>query len=255
MSDTPPRTDGASTAPAGRAIVIGASSGIGAALVEQLAAKGWSVGALARRKDRLDELKPGSGVICRRSHDVRDTEAVPLLFEELARELGGLDLLIFAAAVMPKIGPSEYNTQKDLAMVTVNLCGAIAWCNEAANFFSSQRSGAIVGISSIAADRGRKGAPVYGMTKAALDHYLEALRNRLSESNVKVTTIKPGFVATDMTAGMDKQPFIISAETAAERILCAVRCGVQTRYVPMRWWFVGRILRLIPSFLFKRLNI
>ena len=240
---------------AGRAIVVGASSGIGAALVRQLAAEGWALGALARRRDRLEQLSADVGGILCRAHDVRDAPAVPALFEELVSELGGLDLLIFAAAAMPAVERDEYNTEKDLAMLTVNVGGAIAWCNEAAGFFKSQRAGHIVGISSIAADRGRKGAPVYGTTKAALDHYLEALRNRLSEANVSVTTIKPGFMATDMTAGLGKLPFIISAESAAERILRAVRRGAETRYVPMRWWLVGRLLRLVPSFIFKRLNV
>ncbi|MDP6519955.1 MAG: SDR family NAD(P)-dependent oxidoreductase [Planctomycetota bacterium] len=249
--DTPQPT----TASPRRAIVIGASSGIGAALVEALAAEGASVGAVARRAGLLDELSAAGGRILTRSHDVRDSAAVPELFEELVRELGGLDLLIFAAALMPAVERDEYNTEKDLAMLAVNVGGAIAWCNEAAGFFKSQRRGHIVGISSIAADRGRKGAPVYGATKAALDHYLEALRNRLSEANVSVTTIKPGFVATDMTAGMGKLPFIISAPSAARRILSAVRQGAETRYVPLRWWLVGRALGLVPSFIFKRLNV
>ena len=112
-----------------------------------------------------------------------------------------------------------------------------------------------MGISSIAGDRGRKGNPVYCTTKAALNTYLEALRNRLSEVGVHVTTIKPGFVDTAMTKGMPGLFWLISADRAAELILAAARNRVNIRYVPRRWWFVGTVIRCIPSFVFKKLNV
>jgi NADP-dependent 3-hydroxy acid dehydrogenase YdfG len=89
----------------GRAIVVGASSGIGAALVRQLVREGWAVAALARRADKLEELARSlaSSRLIVRAHDVKDFDRVPVLFEELVRELGGLDLLVYAAAVMPKV--------------------------------------------------------------------------------------------------------------------------------------------------------
>ena len=246
-----------------RAIVVGASSGMGAALVRQLAGEGYSVVALARRGDKLDELagacaddaKRTGGRVLTRVHDVASPGDMNVLFEELVRELGGLDLFIYAAGVMPKVEPTEFSTEKDLAMLQVNVAGLIAWGNPVANSFRTQRAGTIVGISSIASDRGRKGAPVYGTTKAAMNTYLEALRNRLGESGVHVCTIKPGFIDTDMTRGMDGLFWLISAEEAARTILASARNRVNTRYVPLRWWLVGTIIKLIPSFLFKKLNL
>ena len=126
-----------------RAIVVGASSGMGAALVRQLAAEGYRVAALARRESELQELAKSCETACQetggavliKQHDVLDTDSVPALFEELVRELGGLDLMIFAAGIMPKVEADEYSTEKDLAMLSVNVGGCIAWGNPTANYF------------------------------------------------------------------------------------------------------------------------
>jgi NAD(P)-dependent dehydrogenase (short-subunit alcohol dehydrogenase family) len=242
-----------------RAIVVGASSGIGRALVLRLLGEGYRVGALARRADLLAELAPpaasSGGRLFARAHDVRATDEVGALFEELVRELGGLDLIVYAAGIMPAGAPGEYDTENDLEQIAVNLSGGIAWLNCAARFFRTQREGTIVGISSIAGDRGRKANPVYCTTKAALNTYLEALRNRLAESGVHVCTIKPGYVDTAMTQGMEKLFWLISADDAARAILVAARNRVNVRYVPLRWWIVGTILRSIPSFVFRRLSV
>ena len=246
---------------AGRAIVVGASSGIGAALVRQLAAEGWRVVALARRAAALEGLareaaERGCGEVSAVVHDVHESDAVPELFERLVRELEGLDLLIFAAGIMPTIGEEEYDTEKDLDILTVNVGGCVAWCNPAADLFRSQRSGTIIGISSIAGDRGRKGNPGYATSKAGMATYLEALRNRMSEVGVHVLTVKPGFIDTDMTRGMDGLFWLISAEQAARTILGVARRRFwNTRYVPLRWWAVGAVVRAIPSILFRRLSL
>ena len=245
-----------------RAIVVGASSGIGAAIVRQLLHEGYRVVALARRlslledlsRDCAGEIQAGGGSLSVVAHDVHDVDRVPALFEHAARELGGIHLLVYAAGIMPDVGRDEYDTGKDLDQVAVNLNGCIAWCNEAARLFRTQRSGTILGISSIAGDRGRKGAPVYGTTKAAMNTYLEALRNRLAECGVHVCTVKPGFVDTVMTQGK-KTFWLISAEEAARLALRAARGRANVRYVPRRWWLVGTAVRSIPSFLFRHLNV
>ncbi len=244
-----------------RAIVVGASSGIGAALVRALARGGTRVAALARRADELERLREAcaregaSGAVLVRAHDVHDVAAVPALFEELVRELGGLDLLIYAAGIMFGIGPQEYDTEKDLELLAVNLGGAVAWCNPAAELFLSQRRGTLVGVSSIAGERGRKGNPVYGASKAGLNHYLEALRNRLGDSGVHVCTVRPGYVATQMTAKLEKTFWMISADEAAQQILSVARRRKNVRFIPFRWLWVALALRSIPSFLFRRMSV
>ena len=260
--EPPPAPDCGVPAAERRAIVVGASSGIGAAIVRQLVHEGYRVVALARRRAQLDDLvracapaaRASGGHVSAHAHDVHDVDSVPALFEEAARGLGGLHLLVYAAGVMPEVGRDEYDTAKDLEQVAVNLDGCIAWCNEAAKLFRTQRSGTILGISSIAGDRGRKGSPVYNTTKAAMNTYLEALRNRLAESGVHVCTVKPGFVDTVMTQGK-KTFWLISASEAARLTLAAARGHANVRYVPRRWWLVGTVIRSIPSFLFRHLNV
>ncbi|MEM9799971.1 MAG: SDR family NAD(P)-dependent oxidoreductase [Planctomycetota bacterium] len=250
----------ASDAVRGRALVVGASSGMGAAIVRRLRNEGYAVAAVARRLDLLEALaaepSSGPGRIVPRAHDVNHADEIARVFEDLVSELGGLDLYVYAAGLMPDVGPEEYDTDKDLAMIDVNFGGFVAWTNQVARLFHSQRSGTIVGIGSIAGDRGRKGAPVYGATKAAMATYLESLRNRLAERSVRVVTVKPGMVETPMTEHLDKLVMPVGADRAAREILGVARGRTwNVRHVPLRWLPVSLVIRSIPSFLFRRTNI
>ncbi|HZP83034.1 MAG TPA: SDR family NAD(P)-dependent oxidoreductase [Chthonomonadaceae bacterium] len=244
-----------------RALVVGASSGMGEAIARQLAREGCQVALVARRKDELarlaDEINTAAGTTLAHvyPHDVREYECVPALFQQICHDLGGLDLIIYAAGVMPRIADNEYSFDKDRLMFEVNTLGAIAWLNEAAQRFERAGAGTIVGISSVAGDRGRRGQPAYCASKAALATYLESLRNRIGRHGVKVVTVKPGPVDTPMTKGLDKLPMLIPAEKAAAGILAAARAGVHTAYVPGAWRPIMFVIRSIPSFLFKKLNI
>lgn len=245
------------------AIIVGASSGIGAALLRRLAFSGYNVAGVARRGDELQaicdainaNLPPGSGpAALAYEHDVTDYESVPDLFQQIVTDLGGLDLIVYAAAAQPAVDLHEYNFAKDEQMINTNLLGAIAWLNQAAMRFERARGGQIVGISSIAGDRGRVSAPVYNTSKAALNTYLEALRNRLSKRGVTVTTIKPGFVDTRLLENASKTFWVISPEDAAAQIQAALRARKQTVYIPGRWRAVGLAIRAMPSALFRRLS-
>lgn len=244
-----------------RAIVIGASSGIGAALVEALAARGCKVAALARREEELHRLASRVNRRLKRRaifphvHDAANVQEVPALFASITRELGGVDLVIYAAGVMPKVAVDEYDTAKDRLMIEVNYLGAVAWLNEAARRFENLREGHLVAIGSIAGVRGRRGNPVYCSSKAALHAYMESLRNRLARHGVGVTTIKPGFVDTAMTKGMPGLFWLISPREAAARILRAVESNKGEIFVPRRWALVAAVVRGIPSFIFRHLGI
>jgi len=242
--------------PSSRAIVVGASSGLGAEIVRELVRRGTRVAALARREEELEKLRAEAPErVLTRVHDVHRVAEAPALFEELVRALGGLDLLVYAAGVMPRLGPLEFDTEVDAETLAVNVLGAVAWCNPAAEHFQAKRSGAIVGLSSIAGDRGRKKNTVYGASKAALSHYLESLRNRLSDHGVRVCTIKPGPVATPMTAGLTDLPGMIWAQDATRIIVDYAQHGGGVRYVPLKWLGVSLVIRAIPSFVFRRLTI
>ena len=240
-----------------KAIVVGASSGIGAAIAMQLAREGVDVAILARRESELfavSQTVPGRirGYV----HDVAQADDVPAMFDRVVADLGGLDLLVYAAGVMPKVAEDEFSTASDRLMMAVNVVGAIAWMNPAAARFQAARAGTILGISSIAGERGRRGNPVYCTSKAALSTYLEALRNRTARYGVNVVTVKPGFVDTAMTQGLGKLPMIISAEKAAAQSLALARRGTSASgFVPWPWQVVALIIRHVPSFVFRRTNV
>lgn len=243
------------------ALIIGASSGIGKALTELLVENGYIVAAVARRESLLAELcesinkESNDGVrALHYSHDVADYEAIPALFQQVAADLGGLDLVVYAAAVQPAVDPDEFAFEKDAAMAQVNFLGAMAWLDQAAVRFQRAGSGQIVGISSIAAVRGRRMNPGYNATKAGFDTYLEALRNRLSQHGVSVTTIRPGLVDTRLLENAARAFWVISPAKAAQLIFKAIRRKKQVTYVPGRWRLVALIVTHTPSFIFRRLN-
>jgi short-subunit dehydrogenase len=243
------------------ALLIGASSGIGAALARCFAEDGTRVALVARRPGELENVRRGIATAWGEDRvrtyvgDVTEYDAIPALFAKIDAEMEGLDLVIYCAGVMC-VGPEdEYDFVKDKQVVEVNLLGGMAWLNQAAARFEGKRAGAIVGIGSVAGDRGRRAYPNYHAAKAGFATYLESLRNRLSRYGVKVTTIKPGPVATPMTEGLGKQPLMQSAEEAAQKIHKAILKGKMTSYIPAIWWPIMFMIRSIPSILFRRMGI
>jgi len=245
----------------GTALIIGASSGIGAALAGVLAGDGFDVALVARRKDKLDEVVQRCNEIAGRDatrayvHDVRNHDEVTVLFERIVQDLGGLDTFVYAAGVLPDIGPDEFDADKDRLILDVSLMGAVAWLDAVAVKFKTQRFGTICGISSIAGDRGRRAYPAYHAAKAGFDTFLESLRNRLYPYKVSVVTIRPGFIDTAMTQGKEGLFWVISADRAARIIAKHIRKRHGIRYVPARWMAVALVIRNIPSFIFRRMDI
>ncbi len=248
--------------PRWRGIIIGASDGIGAALAQRLAREGYTLALLARRKDKLelicDEINRTSNEYraCPYVHDVAEYEKAPELLRRIVANLGGLDLVVFVAGVnYPPGGIDKYNFENDRQMIEVNLIGAMAWLSPVAEMFQSAKAGQIVGISSVAGDRGRVGNPGYNTSKAGLTTYLEALRNRLTRHGVNVLTVKPGFVQTEMLkAAQGPTPFMISPEQAIEDIWKAMKKHKQVIYTPPIWRWIMLAIQHTPSFIFRRLS-
>ncbi len=248
--------------PRRRGIIIGASAGLGAALARRLAREGYSLALVARREDKLealcDEINQtyGPGRAYAYGHDVAECEKVPDLLRKMVANLGGLDLVIFCAGVnYPPGGIDKYNFNNDRKMIETNLIGAMAWLTPIAELFQSAKAGQIVGIGSVAGDRGRVGNPGYNTSKAGLATYLEALRNRLTRSGVNVLTVKPGFIQTDMLkAAQGGTPFVIPPEKAADDIWKAMQKRRQVIYTPSLWRWIMLAIRHTPSFIFRRLS-
>jgi short-subunit dehydrogenase len=246
--------------PSPRAIIIGASSGIGAALARRLAREGYSLALVARRKSLLKSLcaeidkTAGTKRALAFVHDVRQYDAVPDLLRSVVTQLGGLDLVIYASGVNVPPGLNAYNFDGDRQMLEINLIGAFAWLNPVAAMFQAAGRGQIVGISSVAGDRGRVGNPGYNASKAGLTSYLESLRNRLTRHGVHVLTVKAGFVMTEMLKSAQKAMFPITADKAADDIYRAIRRRTQQIYTPWFWTWVMLAVRNVPSILFRRMS-
>lgn len=242
------------------ALIIGASSGIGEATARHLAKEGWTLALVARRENELKRVAATVDQIAGRAashtfvHDVKNFQEVPALFDTIFNALGGLSLVVYASGVMPKVDSNEYNFDKDREMVEINLLGMIAWLNPTAELFMRLKHGTIVGIGSVAGDRGRKGQPGYNTSKGAQAIFLESLRNRLAIHDVRVITIKPGPVETAMSVGRN-MPFMISADEAGRRVVKAAMKSRGTVYVPGRWRVIMAIICSIPSFIFRKLDI
>ena len=230
-----------------RAIIVGASSGIGEALALKLAREGYVLALLSRSEDKLQTLceKINNDTLGQATyfvHDVKLTAEVPELFLKVCTELGGLD-------------PTVYSTENDLDTFHVNLLGLASWLNLVARRFQKLKSGHIVVVGSVAGDRGRRGMPAYTASKSGLHTYVEGFRNRLYRHGVVVTTVKPGQVSTSLLKNTDKELWPISADLAAEYMWRAIKRRRMVVYVPSRWFLISWLIRLIPSILFRKLNI
>jgi short-subunit dehydrogenase len=245
-----------------KVMVVGASRGIGKEIALLHLRKGGRVALIGRNTSDLKSIPESKEEESRAmilTCDVTKISEIPGIFQKAISELGGLDKIYYCSGALEPQGPNEYNTTKDMIMLETNLNGAIGFLNLASEYFLNQKSGSIIGISSVAGERGRKGNPVYNASKAGLNVYLEAIRFRLAPHNVKVYTMKPGYVKTDMLKGLKLKDSgllaPISASYAAELINDAVESEEEVAYIPSKWALVALIIRWIPDFILKRFSI
>jgi len=248
--------------PRKKAILIGAAGGIGTQVAVRLAQEGYVLALLDRSEGPLKSLCDGINQSHGETravfyqHDVTDYDQVPALFRKIVADLGGLDLFVYVAGTIYFPALDEFNFAEDYKMVEVNLLGAMAWMSEVAPVFQSMRGGQIVGVSSVAGDRGRIGNPGYNASKAGFTGYLESLRNRLTRHGVNVITIKPGQVKTDVfkLPNAPKPVLAVSPQEAADGIWKAIQKRKQVAYISSLWRWVMLVIRHTPSVIFRRLN-
>jgi short-subunit dehydrogenase len=244
-------------------VLCGATDGIGLALARLYAARGWHVGILGRDPAKLEsvsaELRAAGGTVATARCDVLDQELAAEGFAVVLRLLGGMDLFVYCAGVLHHAEGAHTDAAADRETMEVNATGAVHLLGLAADHFQLAWRGHIAAIGSVAGERGRKGNPAYGASKAALHTYLEGLRNRLHPFGVRVTTVKPGFVRTRMLAGhggpaTEWPAGSISVEEAARLIARGLDRGREVFYVPSWWGLVAFAVRHTPRFIFKRLG-
>ena len=240
------------------AIIVGASRGIGACLARELAARGFQLGLLARNQEQLDALaaeirQAGGTRVETAAIDVSDQASVAPVLEELMQRFGTVDVVIANAGVLGWRKSGDGNLDEDRRIIETNLMGAIAVIDAAVARFKRQKGGHVVGISSISAYRGIPGSGAYSASKAALTNYLDALRMELSNKNIAVTVVHPGFVKTEIAPGMDKYPFVADPARVAREIADGIARRKKNIIVPrFPWSFVLPAMKLMPDSLLKK---
>ena len=236
-----------------RAIIVGASSGLGLELAKLMARDGWSLGLAARNMDALGavSMELGTDVHLQRL-DVTQTGSVPAALDALAEGLGGVDCVIISSGVSPYNRKLEWGIED--ATLATNVMGFAACANWAAHLFFEQKAGHLVGISSVASLRGSPQVPAYNASKAFVSRYLEGLRFNLGRYGVSVTDIRPGYVDTPMTKGQRGMFWLLDAQTASRQIYRAILKRDRVVYVPRRWGFLAKLILVAPGSLVARFS-
>ena len=246
-----------------KAIVMGATSGIGMEVEKLLAAKGWQVGIAGRRIERLQTLisdnkaTPQGGIICYQQIDVTSAEA-PSLLLELIDKLGGMDLYFHSSGIGWQ--NNSLNIEKELKTVETNGLGFTRMVDTAFNWFATHHQNnskaRIACITSIAGTKGLGAAPAYSATKRFQNHYLECLSQqaRMRHLPISITDIRPGFVKTDLIAG-STYPLQLQPEDVAKHIVRAIEKGKEVKVIDWRYAILVFFWRLIPRGLWTRLRI
>jgi short-subunit dehydrogenase len=240
------------------ALVIGAVSDIGRAVARAFAVAGYNVQLAARDADRLD--RDAEDLHVRYGAAVGIHEIDMLEPESFAAFADGLvPLPTVAVSVVGLMGDHEENLRDPAAaqrVIDTNFSGPAALMGLLGGRFAARGSGILVGIGSVAGDRGRAGNYVYGASKAGFAAYLSGLRHRLADSGVHVVTVKPGYVDTAMTEDMEL-PRVLTAqpEEVGRAVLRAVEKRRNTIYVRPIWRLIMAVIRAIPEPIFKRMKL
>ena len=209
-------------------LITGASSGIGAGMAREFAKKGYNLAVCARRLERLDalkqELETQFGIqVTIKVLDVTNYDQVFEVFQSFKQELGHIDRVIVNAGIGDgrRIGKGHFDINR--ATVETNFISALAQCEAAVEIFREQNSGHLVMISSMSAIRGMpKHLTAYGASKAGVAHLAEGIRAELIDTPIKVTTIFPGYIRTEINEGAKKLPFEVDEKTGSRLLVAEI---------------------------------
>jgi len=238
-----------------KAIIIGASSGIGKELAKVLSQEGYEVGLTGRREDMLRALQnelPVKSYV--KPMDVMQTGAAREELQELIDEMGEVDLIVLNAGISTK---SKANWEQEQRIIATNVTGFVALANAAMDYFAGRGGGHIVGISSVAALKGFGISAAYSSSKAFISTYMQALRQKSKKLklNITVTDIKPGFIDTDMVRKRWGNFLVSPVEKAGQGIYAAIRKKKNHAYIPGYWRPIAWLLKAIPDWVFIRLPV
>ncbi|MFZ5709447.1 MAG: SDR family NAD(P)-dependent oxidoreductase [Pseudomonadota bacterium] len=240
-------------------IVLGATSSMARAFARKVAAEGAGVLLAGRDAEDLAALAAdcrlrGARVSEAVAFDAREPKGFGALIERMASEEGELNAAVFVGS-MPAQGEIDADPSLIDGVVQDSHTGPARFLQMLAPLMEERGGGTVVGVASVAGDRGRLGNYVYGSAKAGFATYLSGLRNRLTRAGGHVVTVKPGFVDTGMTWGLPGMFLVAAPEAVADDILKAVRKKRNVIYTPFFWRYIMLVIIHVPEFAFKKMRI
>ncbi len=237
-----------------RAVIVGASSGIGEELARVMAADGWHLGLTARRRERLDALAQelGGDTVVQVMDVARHEEAAAGL-TRLLEQMSPVDVVVLNAGVgLPNY---KLRLERDLETISINVTGFVATLHAAYHYFESQGKGHIVGISSVASLRGGYGSQAYSASKAFISNYMEAVRIQAHKRklDIAVTDVRPGYVHTPLTEGQKGMFWVSGVEEAARQIYRGMARRKRCLYVTRKWRLVAAVMAHLPEAILRKM--
>jgi hypothetical protein len=242
-------------------LVIGATSGIAQAVARRYAERGARLFLVARDSAKVEAVAAdlrvrGAGAVDVFVMDANDTSQLARMMQTAWKTLGQVEFALVAHGTLPDVARARTDAAYLIHQFRTNAESVIVCISGLAQYFQSQGSGVLAVIGSVAGDRGRASNYAYGAAKAAVHAFASGLRAELFRHGVHVLTIKPGFVATQMTAQLNLPARLMAQpDTVAARIEFAMESRRNVVYTPGFWWLVMAVIRLLPEALFKRLKL
>lgn len=241
-------------------LALGATSAIAEATLRLLAERGARFYLVARNPDKLyamaaDLHTRGASGVATHAMDLDDTGAHPAMLAAAAQSLGTIELALLAHGVLGDQENAQASYAEAEAILRTNFLSSVSLITWLANYFETTKEGTLAVISSVAGDRGRKSNYVYGASKGALSIFVDGVRNRIDRAGVQVLTIKPGFVATPMTAHVAQGPLFAKPAQVARGIVRAIEKRRDVVYLPAFWRGIMLVVRMIPRRIFKKMNM
>lgn len=242
-------------------VIFGATSKIAMETARYFARQGDRLFLVGLEKERLEVVAGDLTVLGAQNcetlvADLADLNKHPQLLDTILNKMEVIDKVLIAHGTLPDQERCQTDWKYAMRHLMINGQSVISLATLLADVFEKQGFGTMAAISSVAGDRGRKSNYLYGTAKGSISIFFEGLRNRFGLGQIKIITVKPGFVDTPMTAHLPKNGLFASPQKVAEDIFNAMQKGrPEVLYTPWFWRFIMLVIRHIPGFIFKRLNL